>query len=366
MYEFNRRTPSKDPFTENNTSDVFSDSDWDAEDFEKKISSSLNDNLKDSTDSQWGDMLDTFNNESFDDDNGNNGENSENDNPFSDGFDDDFGNDNENDDVFDNDFGNDNENDDVFDDDFGNDNDNNDVFDHDFGNDEGTSDSLGDDFGNENDNRNGFDDDFDNDSDLGGNFKSNFSNDFKPDFSDEFNDEADDGRNDEESSGIGVIFRLLILIVAVLAGLAILIYISLKKSEGESEASSVGSESRIEEISETEVSSEPEVSSETEVSSEPEVSSEAEVSSEPEVSSEDTNKHNYKQLKKGDRGENVLLMQNRLCELGYCAQDSCTGYYGDFTVKKVKLFQKAAGLKQTGTADPTTLERLYAQDAPKA
>ena len=335
MYEFNRRTPSKDTLTENNASDVFSESEWDAEDFEAKISSSLNDNLKDSTDSQWNDMLDTFNNESFEDTNENNGENPENDNPFSDGFDDDFGNDNGNSDGFDDDFGNDNGNGVGFDDDLGN------------------------------DDNTAFDDDFSNDSDLGGNFKSNFSNDFKPDFSDEFNDDANDERGAEESSGKGLILQLLILIAAVLAGLVILINISLKMSKRKIATSSVGSEKRIEEISETEVSSEAAISSEMEVSSEAEVSSEEEASSEAEVSSEESTKHNYKQLKKGDRSENVLLMQNRLCELGYCTQDSCTGYYGDFTVKKVKLFQKAAGLKQTGTADPTTLERLFAQDAPK-
>ena len=335
MYEFNRRTPSKDTLTENNASDVFSESEWDAEDFEAKISSSLNDNLKDSTDSQWNDMLDTFNNESFEDTNENNGENPENDNPFSDGFDDDFGNDNGNSDGFDDDFGNDNGNGVGFDDDLGN------------------------------DDNTAFDDDFSNDSDLGGNFKSKFSNDFKPDFSDEFNDDANDERGAEESSGKGLILQLLILIAAVLAGLVILINISLKMSKRKIATSSVGSEKRIEEISETEVSSEAAISSEMEVSSEAEVSSEEEASSEAEVSSEESTKHNYKQLKKGDRSENVLLMQNRLCELGYCTQDSCTGYYGDFTVKKVKLFQKAAGLKQTGTADPTTLERLFAQDAPK-
>ena len=359
MYEFNRRTPSKDTLTENNASDVFSESEWDAEDFEAKISSSLNDNLKDSTDSQWNDMLDTFNNESFEDTNENNGENPENDNPFSDGFDDDFGNDNGNSDGFDDDFGNDNGNGVGFDDDFGNDD--NDAFDDDFGNDDNNA--FDDDLGN--DDNTAFDDDFSNDSDLGGNFKSNFSNDFKPDFSDEFNDDANDERGAEESSGKGLILQLLILIAAVLAGLVILINISLKMSKRKIATSSVGSEKRIEEISETEVSSEAAISSEMEVSSEAEVSSEEEASSEAEVSSEESTKHNYKQLKKGDRSENVLLMQNRLCELGYCTQDSCTGYYGDFTVKKVKLFQKAAGLKQTGTADPTTLERLFAQDAPK-
>lgn len=73
----------------------------------------------------------------------------------------------------------------------------------------------------------------------------------------------------------------------------------------------------------------------------------------------------YKTLRKGSAGDEVMKMQQRLYKLGYITEDSCTGYYGDYTTKKIKLFQKKAGLKQTGVADPTTLARLYADDAPE-
>lgn len=73
----------------------------------------------------------------------------------------------------------------------------------------------------------------------------------------------------------------------------------------------------------------------------------------------------YRALKQGDKDEDVLNMQKRLAKLGYISENSCTGYYGEYTTKTVKRFQKKAGLKQTGAADLVTLERLYADDAPK-
>ena len=72
----------------------------------------------------------------------------------------------------------------------------------------------------------------------------------------------------------------------------------------------------------------------------------------------------YEALSPGQRSDDVLKMQNRLKQLGYISQDSCTGYYGDYTKKMIKMFQKKAGLKQTGVADPKTLARLYSDDAP--
>lgn len=82
--------------------------------------------------------------------------------------------------------------------------------------------------------------------------------------------------------------------------------------------------------------------------------------------SEQENQTTYKELKHKDKNYDVLKMQNRLCELGYITQKSCTGYFGDFTLKKLKEFQKAAGLEQTGIADSETLTKLYSKDAPKA
>ena len=73
----------------------------------------------------------------------------------------------------------------------------------------------------------------------------------------------------------------------------------------------------------------------------------------------------YPALKKGDQSDDVLNMQKRLCKLGYMDAESCTGYFGPFTEKRIKMFQKKAGLPQTGAADSDTLTRLYADDAPK-
>lgn len=73
----------------------------------------------------------------------------------------------------------------------------------------------------------------------------------------------------------------------------------------------------------------------------------------------------YQTLKTGDKNKDVKKMQERLLKLGYIGQESCTGYFGEYTEKIVKRFQKKAGLEQTGIADNETLTRLYADDAPK-
>ena len=72
----------------------------------------------------------------------------------------------------------------------------------------------------------------------------------------------------------------------------------------------------------------------------------------------------YKTLRLGDQGDEVMKMQLRLKKLGYVRQTSCTGYYGEYTQKIIKMFQRKAGLKATGTADQKTLEVLYSDDAP--
>ena len=72
----------------------------------------------------------------------------------------------------------------------------------------------------------------------------------------------------------------------------------------------------------------------------------------------------YEALSPGQEGDEVLKMQKRLAELGYISKKSCTGFYGDYTKKMIKMFQEKAGLKQTGTADSETLAKLYADDAP--
>ena len=67
---------------------------------------------------------------------------------------------------------------------------------------------------------------------------------------------------------------------------------------------------------------------------------------------------------KGDSGDDVLKLQNRLYELGYLLDDR-DGTYGTKTQTAVKMFQQAAGLEITGICDSATLTAIYADDAPK-
>ena len=69
-------------------------------------------------------------------------------------------------------------------------------------------------------------------------------------------------------------------------------------------------------------------------------------------------------LKLDDENDNVKAMQQRLFDLGYITdKENVTGYYGEVTQKAVKEFQKASGLKQSGTADNKTLTALFKSDA---
>lgn len=65
-----------------------------------------------------------------------------------------------------------------------------------------------------------------------------------------------------------------------------------------------------------------------------------------------------KQLKKNDSSEAVWWLQKKLTELGYY-KGKCSGTFLDGTLRAVKAFQKANGLKQTGTADVNTLKLIY-------
>lgn len=67
----------------------------------------------------------------------------------------------------------------------------------------------------------------------------------------------------------------------------------------------------------------------------------------------------------GAVSSNVTRLQTRLYALGYLSKaTSMDGEYGNNTVSAVKLFQSAAGLSATGTADITTINALYKQKAP--
>ena len=74
----------------------------------------------------------------------------------------------------------------------------------------------------------------------------------------------------------------------------------------------------------------------------------------------------YKPLKQGNRGDEVLAMKKRLQELGYfTAGATFSNQYNGTTTERVKLFQKANGLRQTGVADEATLQLLFSDNAKK-
>lgn len=68
----------------------------------------------------------------------------------------------------------------------------------------------------------------------------------------------------------------------------------------------------------------------------------------------------YKTLRKGDRGDEVVQMQDSLQQLGYLA--TVTGYYDDATVAAVRSFQSRNGLSVDGSAGQETLAVLYGRN----
>ena len=71
----------------------------------------------------------------------------------------------------------------------------------------------------------------------------------------------------------------------------------------------------------------------------------------------------YVLMSKGDRGIRVVDLQQRLRALGYL-NGRADGIYGADTVAAVRLFEKAEGFKQSGTATVTTQKKLFGNGAP--
>ena len=65
----------------------------------------------------------------------------------------------------------------------------------------------------------------------------------------------------------------------------------------------------------------------------------------------------YVSLNRGARGLRVTIMQERLRDLGYLADDA-DGIFGGMTEKAVKDFQGDAGLEASGVADVDTMAAL--------
>ena len=72
----------------------------------------------------------------------------------------------------------------------------------------------------------------------------------------------------------------------------------------------------------------------------------------------------YAQLARGNTGDTVKRLQQRLKDLGYLS-DSADGNFGTNTETAVKRFQQAIGLTQTGVASTYMQQRLFASDAPR-
>lgn len=70
----------------------------------------------------------------------------------------------------------------------------------------------------------------------------------------------------------------------------------------------------------------------------------------------------YKTLRKGDKGDEVVQLQDSLVQTGYLSE--VTGVYDDATVAAVRTFQQYNGLAVDGVAGPGTQEKLYTNPVP--
>ena len=66
-------------------------------------------------------------------------------------------------------------------------------------------------------------------------------------------------------------------------------------------------------------------------------------------------------LKSGSKGDKVIQLQKRLTALGFYG-GSADGKLGSATVTAIKAWQKAAGVKQSGSVDEATFARIIADD----
>ena len=67
-------------------------------------------------------------------------------------------------------------------------------------------------------------------------------------------------------------------------------------------------------------------------------------------------------LRRGDSGEAVLAMKQRLYELGYYTTDQFNAYYNDNTAQHVMRAQEMNGLNRTGVASVSFLTLLFSDD----
>ncbi len=70
----------------------------------------------------------------------------------------------------------------------------------------------------------------------------------------------------------------------------------------------------------------------------------------------------YETLEKGDKGNEVVELQDVLQQLGYLTRDQVTGVYDTNTVEAVKLFQQYNGLNVDGKAGSATQTKLFSDN----
>ena len=74
----------------------------------------------------------------------------------------------------------------------------------------------------------------------------------------------------------------------------------------------------------------------------------------------------YRLLRSGSYGDDVLAVKNRLYALGYFTNNTFNNRYTDDTVKRVKAFEAACGLPQTGVMSAALQALLFSDDAMRA
>ena len=70
-------------------------------------------------------------------------------------------------------------------------------------------------------------------------------------------------------------------------------------------------------------------------------------------------------LEKGDTGQRVVMVQQRLIDLGYL-HFRATGSYGDMTEEAVAAFQRRNGISSTGVFAEDTFSKFYSRELERA
>ncbi len=70
----------------------------------------------------------------------------------------------------------------------------------------------------------------------------------------------------------------------------------------------------------------------------------------------------YRTLREGDSGQDVIRLKTRMYELGYFKSLNFSDTYNQTTVERVKQLQKKNGLKQDGIATPELQELIFSDD----